>query len=238
MKKYITLAALLAAGTTLANAADTLTLDSTIINDATDDLASAWSATLGKTKNSSAVAGIQDFDRLSGNPTFPSQTFKLSSLYGASALPELGDIVVFDAFSILGPDNATDTNAYAKEATTKTITLSGTLNGVEVSYTSTALDDSAWYNVEDVYNPRTFSFSNAKIDADSEITISIDGGIGFACIKVAEGYSLGATAVENPNGGWTPVYQVKVSAVPEPSAFGMLAGLGALALVASRRRRK
>ena len=28
------------------------------------------------------------------------------------------------------------------------------------------------------------------------------------------------------------------SAVPEPSAFGMLAGLGALALVASRRRRK
>jgi hypothetical protein len=26
--------------------------------------------------------------------------------------------------------------------------------------------------------------------------------------------------------------------VPEPSAFGMLAGLGALALVASRRRRK
>ena len=32
--------------------------------------------------------------------------------------------------------------------------------------------------------------------------------------------------------------QVSYSAIPEPSAFGLLAGLGALALVASRRRRK
>ena len=41
-------------------------------------------------------------------------------------------------------------------------------------------------------------------------------------------------------GGWMPAYKVTVSdpAVPEPSAFGLLAGLGALALVASRRRRK
>ena len=33
-------------------------------------------------------------------------------------------------------------------------------------------------------------------------------------------------------------HKANASAIPEPSAFGMLAGLGALALVASRRRRK
>ena len=43
------------------------------------------------------------------------------------------------------------------------------------------------------------------------------------------GYTSGAT-------GYLPWIRLSVAAVPEPSAFGMLAGLGALALVASRRR--
>ena len=40
------------------------------------------------------------------------------------------------------------------------------------------------------------------------------------------------------NGMKTTISITKVGVVPEPSAFGLLAGLGALALVASRRRRK
>ena len=43
------------------------------------------------------------------------------------------------------------------------------------------------------------------------------------------------------NGGANSVTDITLSvaaAIPEPSAFGLLAGLGALALVASRRRRK
>ncbi|MBQ2732380.1 MAG: PEP-CTERM sorting domain-containing protein [Opitutales bacterium] len=41
------------------------------------------------------------------------------------------------------------------------------------------------------------------------------------------GYTYGNVA-----GGWG------ITFIPEPSAFGLLAGLGALTLVASRRRRK
>ena len=50
-------------------------------------------------------------------------------------------------------------------------------------------------------------------------------------------------AVRNVGNDWTYVGASDLtwsgtSAIPEPSAFGLLAGLGALALVASRRRRK
>ncbi len=44
------------------------------------------------------------------------------------------------------------------------------------------------------------------------------------------------TVEASGEGDWS-VYSVNVTAIPEPSAFGLLAGVGALALVAARRRR-
>ena len=54
-------------------------------------------------------------------------------------------------------------------------------------------------------------------------------------------YSVGCLASgwgDKKTGPSYSIKNIKVASVPEPSAFGMLAGLGALALVASRRRRK
>lgn len=45
----------------------------------------------------------------------------------------------------------------------------------------------------------------------------------------------GSTAVGAPNMG---IGMIAISTIPEPSAFGLLAGLGAIALTVSRRRRK
>ena len=44
--------------------------------------------------------------------------------------------------------------------------------------------------------------------------------------------------IESVNDGAKAISDAYASSIPEPSAFGLLAGLGALALVASRRRRK
>ena len=60
-----------------------------------------------------------------------------------------------------------------------------------------------------------YDFSGLTADASGAISFTVDG---------IEYHSAGLSAI-------------KVSAIPEPSAFGLLAGLRALALVASRRRR-
>lgn len=48
---------------------------------------------------------------------------------------------------------------------------------------------------------------------------------------LAAGYTVGAIATQDD------LIQYSTSAIPEPSAFGLIAGMGALALVAARRRR-
>ncbi|MBP3301661.1 MAG: PEP-CTERM sorting domain-containing protein [Opitutales bacterium] len=232
MKKYITIAALLAAGTAFANA-ETVFLDSAITNTSTGDIASVWAIADGKQKEASAVDGISAFDRLaSSSIEFPTQSFKLSDLYNYGAIASFGDAVVLDTFSILGHDNKSGDN---KSSTNFKMKLTGTLDGVTVEYVSASLDnDTDWS--QGSYGARVFSFENAKLDVDSEITVSIEQtGFGFACVQAASGYTLNADAFGTTQ--WVPVYRAAISPVPEPSAFGLLAGLGALALVASRRRR-
>lgn len=69
----------------------------------------------------------------------------------------------------------------------------------------------------------------------SAITLELDNeAIWAAGDKVVIGIGIYATQAYVD----TTMNLVKTPSVPEPSAFGMLAGLGALALAASRRRRK
>lgn len=68
-------------------------------------------------------------------------------------------------------------------------------------------------------------------------TITVSGvDSGFTIDDLTNTAHYGSTT---PGDGMTTTISItKVGVVPEPSAFGLLAGLGALALVASRRRRK
>ena len=79
-----------------------------------------------------------------------------------------------------------------------------------------------------------------NIDVDqtvNNVSLSFASDASYA----AYGVIFNAKEAEGSNGGVAVSIdnvQVSYSAIPEPSAFGLLAGLGALALVASRRRRK
>ena len=88
-------------------------------------------------------------------------------------------------------------------------------NGLDYSLTLT--EDLLSYSISDGTTTKNGSFTFSATDSFSKIGFVLDG-------------ATGAVGVKNVS--------VVSSAIPEPSAFGLLAGLGALALVASRRRRK
>ncbi len=76
------------------------------------------------------------------------------------------------------------------------------------------------------------NFTLKLIVGDNEVS-SFDLGTSSFSLKKLGFYGDGANSVTN-----VTFSDLKVSVIPEPSAFGLLAGAGALALVAARRRRR
>ena len=79
-----------------------------------------------------------------------------------------------------------------------------------------------------------------SMDNGSSISVSFDLSVDDSDSYVAYGLifnSVDTSTLSSGAGLAASISAIKVSVIPEPSAFGLLAGLGALALVASRRRR-
>lgn len=75
-------------------------------------------------------------------------------------------------------------------------------------------------------------------DSDDYITDSDDGPSGIVSAEVdKKGYLVGME-IDNLAYKITNAHGLRTIAIPEPSAFGLLAGLGAFALAVSRRRRR
>ena len=293
MKKYITLAALLAAGTMFANAGTPQTLTWTggtgtfTVDEAKD--AQNWNG-VTPTLGSTTTYGIYTFntggeitigstsDLWTGMYTSDGGSWNVSNdtkvtIYGANQSNWTGDIVVAAGSSLtinnsslqlkdgdyridgdltIGWDVKFDGGAGVQtfnlgESGTfstgsrmytggKTIVFSGTVDlGVGSSY---ILKERVLFDGASTINGDSTSIETISALFNDSITASFEG---------LETYdsSIDASTLTSADAGkyflstdGTNIVLKYVSAVPEPSAFGMLAGLGALALVASRRRRK
>ena len=224
MKKYITLAALLAAGTTFANA-DTYT------------------ASTPEKSGAGAQGNYYGFCLAFDNSTYLTTNVPANT--------ELN----LDSITLLSRSNESDgamgdmkVAVYKYVGDSTVGTFLGTSSTVEfaVDTTFTLTFDGITVNSSDRYQ---FLYVGANTDDSTLSTFA-----GYQAAAISWGTSVTNSFSTNIPGGWgtykgnginsweeqyIPVTTVTLSSpVPEPSAFGMLAGLGALALVASRRRRK
>ena len=257
MKNYITVAALLAAGAAFANA-EVVTLheitfsDGNVITSAADNLGIAWAIStnpVDKTLYQSTILGVysgpkrdlsnvtlwvQSGGTYKGNNTLTLNALKLDS--GVSILPNDGATpsagqVSFNkdvSITLTGNDGFLDVDC----DTHGKVDVSG-LSGDSAVYLNangklTLNSGNTLSNDVDIYAIVGEGFNSRELvsglndDWSGNVFLSTDGGM-----------SYDNKATFTVSGG-----KITVTTIPEPSAFGLLAGLGALALVASRRRRK
>ena len=245
MKKYITLAALLAAGTACANADEIITL--TLPGTTSDTVASKGSATsisvsVDDASGISALAGSErglymfcnggqtnigtEAGSSEGDWTYDTQTQTASvELWGRKNYGGTNVAAIFDG-------GLTD-GLVLDSLTFSTSGLTGATDDYALYFG--IVDDSGAVIASGVQN-------NLGTSAGS-IILQTFGNEANETMVWGEGYDILIGIVSEAGSAWNSksyVNGIKVEAtvVPEPSAFGMLAGLGALSLVASRRRRK
>ncbi len=217
MKKYITVAALLAAGTVLATAeewttanTDPLSYDNATVHGFVFNLGSDLLAT-----TPGDMDDIVCLDSIDIGWT--------QSLYGRG-------VGITTTFVLTGTDNVILAVAKDNLTSLQGGTSSIDFGGVEIGSTST-------YRVWTANAENTYTVGETLSSGDILSTV----GLRFAKYS-ATSEELGLAIISNSNGEtwnpYAPVLTINTSSIPEPSAFGMLVGLGALALVASRRRRR
>ncbi|HIV03816.1 MAG TPA: PEP-CTERM sorting domain-containing protein [Candidatus Spyradosoma merdigallinarum] len=257
MKNYITVAALLAAGAAFANAdvvlhditfadGNVITSDASLSN--TGVSATITTNPADKTLYQSTILGVysgpvkelpnvtlwvKEGGTYKGNNNLTLNALKLDSgvsiLSGVGATPSANEVSFNDGrnITLTGTDGFLDVDC----DTFGKVIVSG-LSGDSAVYLNS--NGKLTLNSGNTLSDDVDIYAIVSGDAGSRTLVSglSDGWSGSVFISTNDGTSY-EKASFTVSGG-----ELSVSTIPEPSAFGLLAGLGALALVASRRRRK
>ena len=259
MKNYITVAALLAAGTAFANA-DVVTIAEGFFGSEGSTSATFKGGQWGKPFN-----GIWTADSDASGGVFGAETDSFTDVYnyglsggaagwsagtlyyGTSSNSQIGDAANAPMLTVSeGSASITNIAVTGKGATVAVIqnTISAadlqSVTDLSLSFTvgSDPVDVAVFYlaNGGGAYDVKRLGLGKYSSEGAQSLTLD------YSAIDATKDGTF-VVAVRNVGSSWTYVGANDLtwsgtSAIPEPSAFGLLAGLGALALVASRRRRK
>lgn len=259
MKNYITVAALLAAGSAFANA-DVVTIAENFFGSEGQN-ATFKGGDWGKPFNGIWTADSDDSGGVFGAETDSftdvynyglnggSAAWSAGTLYyGTSSNNQIGDAANAPMLTVSeGSASITNIAVTGKGATVAVIqnTISAddlqSVTDLSLSFTTVGsypVDVAVFYlaNGGGAYDVKRLGLGNYSSEGAQSLTLD------YSAIDATKDGTF-VVAVRNVGSSWTYVGANDLtwsgtSAIPEPSAFGLLAGLGALALVASRRRRK
>ncbi len=237
MKKLLTTAALLTIGTATSFATSFELLGNTegkyTENSVSDGRAAFSSITVGDDT-------FSDGDVLSGSDYSWSISFTVDG-FSDTGTSETSEASIFSVSSDGGTGSGYGVIAYAGESDTVYYSLtsdvhdkgsdsSEIIGSIEATNGSTSMTIS-WDAVA-----KTLSLSVGETTVKSG---SLDSAVSLTTYVTDATIGQDGSSVFWTNGGKNPISEISLSvtAVPEPSMFGLLAGLGAIGLVAARRRR-
>ena len=258
MKNYITIAALLAAGTAFANA-DVVTIAEGFFG-GEDQNATFKGGEWGKPFNGTWTAASDASGGVFGADTVSFADVYNYGLNGGAAAWSAGTLYYgTSSNSVIGDAaNAPKLTVSGGSASITNIAVTG--RGETVAVIQNTISAADLQSVTDL----SLSFTVGSDPVDVAVFYLASGGVGddvkrlglrnyssageqsltldYSAIDATQDGTF-VVAVRNVGATWTYVGASDLtwsgtSAIPEPSAFGLLAGLGALALVASRRRCK